>query len=421
MESNDVGALMRDGGFDVAYLVNQYPKVSHSFIRREILELERKGLRIFRISIRGWNEPLVDPEDIAEREKTIFVLEAGAISLLLSVLFQLLTSMSRLFSAARLAVGMMRGSDRPVIWHLIYLAEACWIARKLTRHGIRHIHAHFGTNPAEVAALASILANVTYSFTVHGPEEFDKVFAIHLAKKVQLSAFTVAISSYCRSQIYRVIGYDDWSKVKIVHCGIDREFADLDKIEASSSSKLVCVGRLCEQKGQLLLVEALGELNREGREFELLLVGDGELRAPIEELIRVHELSGKVRITGWASAERVKSEMLDARAVVLPSFAEGLPVVLIEAMSLGKPVLSTFVNGIPELVLDRENGWLFPAGSRERMLDCIRLCLEAAPEVLAAMGQAGRLRALSRHAISDQADILLRLFRDILAAGQSRE
>jgi colanic acid/amylovoran biosynthesis glycosyltransferase len=406
---------MKASAFDVAYLVNQYPKVSHSFIRREILELEKQGLRIFRLSVRGWDIPLVDPKDLLEHQKTTFVLKAGTFGLLLAVVSQFVSSPSRFWVAARLALSMMRGSDRLAVWHLVYLAEACWVAREIVRHRIPHIHAHFGTNPAEVAALASILAGVSYSFTVHGPEEFDKVFAIHLAKKVESSAFTVAISSFCRSQIYRVIGYDDWSKVKIVHCGIDEDFAALDQVEARDSVKLVCVGRLCEQKGQLMLVESLGELSREGRNFELVLVGDGELRKPIEDLVHKLGLSAQVRITGWATEEQVRKEMLDARAVILPSFAEGLPVVLMEAMILGKPVLSTFVNGIPELVIDRENGWLFPAGSRERMLDCIRHCLDASPEMLSSMGRSGRERALTRHGMSHQADILLGLFRGALA------
>jgi glycosyltransferase involved in cell wall biosynthesis len=404
-----------EGNFDIAYLVNQYPKVSHSFIRREIIELEKKGLRILRISIRGWNALLVDPQDLMEQQKTTFVLKAGALGLLRAVLVCIFVSPSRFIAATLLALSMMRGSDRPLIWHLIYLAEACWISRLIAENQIPHIHAHFGTNPAEVAALTSRLAMVTYSFTVHGPEEFDKVFAIHLAKKVQLSAFTVAISSFCRSQIYRVVDYEQWPKVKIVHCGIDGDFAKLERVDARDNTRLVCVGRLCEQKGQLLLVEALSQLRAEGRAVDLALVGDGELRGPIEALIRQLNLSSRVRITGWATAEQVRAEMLDARAVILPSFAEGLPVVLIEAMALGKPVLSTFAMGIPELVIDGESGWLFPAGSRAEMLHCIRLCLDASPNTLSEMGRSGRERALRRHSLESQVNELLGLFRDVLA------
>lgn len=402
---------MAEADFDVAYIVSHYPKVSHSFIRREILELEQRGLRIFRVSMRGWDVPLVDPEDIAELKRTTFVLKAGDVQILLAVLVQAITSPIRFYSAALLALQMMRGSDRPAIWHLFYLAEACWIAPQIRKRNISHLHAHFGTNPAEVAALTAILANVTYSFTVHGPEEFDKVHSIHLATKVERAAFTVAISSYCRSQIYRVTDYRLWNRIKVVHCGIDTGFAKLDTIESPGNNKLVCVGRLSEQKGQLLLVEAMADLSRERQDFELVLVGDGEFREPIETLIAKHGLSKQVRITGWATAEQVKHEMLNARAVILPSFAEGLPVVLMEAMILGRPVLSTFVAGIPELVVDGKTGWLFPAGSKRDMLDSIRKCLAAPVGVLQEMGRCGRARALERHDLSRQADLLLELFR----------
>ncbi|MBU6461131.1 MAG: glycosyltransferase [Bradyrhizobium sp.] len=396
--------------FDVAYIVSQYPKVSHSFIRREILELERRGLQIFRVSIRGWDIPLVDPIDIAELEKTTFVLKVGALQVLLACFTEVINFPIRFCSAALLALQMMRGSDRLAIWHLFYLAEACWIAPQIRQRKITHLHAHFGTNPTEVAALTAILADVTFSFTVHGPEEFDKVHSIHLAKMVKRATFTVAISSYCRSQIYRVTDYQLWDKIKIIHCGIDPEFAEVDAMEPPENNKLVCIGRLSEQKGQLLLVEAMADLFKERQDFELVLVGDGEFRAPIEKLIARHGLSKQIRIIGWATAAQVKREILSARAVILPSFAEGLPVVLMEAMTLGRPVLSTFVAGIPELVVDGKTGWLFPAGSKRDMLDAIRKCLVAPASVLQEMGRCGRARALKRHNLFRQADLLLELF-----------
>jgi colanic acid/amylovoran biosynthesis glycosyltransferase len=393
--------------FDIAYIVSQYPKVSHSFIRREILALEQRGLRIFRISMRGWDITLVDPADKAEAEKTTFVLKAGALSLLWACLVQAFKSPKRFCSATLLALRMMRGSDRLAIWHLFYLAEACWIAPQVQKRRISHLHAHFGTNPAEVAALTAILTGLTYSFTVHGPEEFDKVHSIHLAKKVESAAFTVAISSYCRSQIYRVTNHRSWDSIRVIHCGIDEAFTEIDQVEPLKNNRLVYVGRLSEQKGLFLLIEAIAEISKRRRDFELVLVGDGELRPA---MIAEHDLTSCVRITGWASSAQVKQEMSDARALILPSFAEGLPIVLIEAMALGKPVLTTFVNGIPELVLDGETGWLFPAGSRGAIADAILKCLETPADVLQAMGRAGRSRALARHSLSRQADMLIELF-----------
>jgi glycosyltransferase involved in cell wall biosynthesis len=398
----------------LAYLINQYPKVSHSFIRREIIALERRGWQILRLAIRGWDAELVDPEDVAELAKTTFVLKEGAPSLMKAVLGQVVRSPRRFFAALLLSVRMMRWSDRPFVWHLIYLAEACWITPQIKRNGITHMHAHFGTNSAEVAMLVSELADVTYSFTVHGPEEFDKARSLHLAEKARRAVFVVTVCSFGRGQLYRILDQKYWDKVKVVHCGIDRAFADLAAVMPSDSNRLVCVGRLCEQKGQILLVRAAATLAREGRKFELVLVGDGEHRDAIERLIAANNLGNCVTITGWASAARVKDEILNARALILPSLAEGLPIVLMEAMILGRPVLSTYVAGIPELVVDGGTGWLFPAGSEKALLDTVRACLDSSEETLKAMGDAARARALQRHNIDDQAKMLSGLFASIV-------
>jgi glycosyltransferase involved in cell wall biosynthesis len=410
-ESPQKVSMRSDGSTrQLAYLVSQYPKVTHSFIRREILALEKQGWQIFRLSTRGWDLELPDPEDVGERERTTFVLKDGFLPVVVATIKQILRSPQRFLPAVALAVRMMRRSDRPFIWHFFYLAEACWIVQQLKRRGIAHVHAHFGANNAELAMLIAQLAPISYSVTVHGPDEFDKPLAMKRA------TFVVAISSFTRAQIFRMLDYRDWDKVRVVHCGIDAAFAQLDAIMPSESNRLVCVGRLCEQKGQLLLVKAIPALVKEGRKFELILVGDGEHRAAVERLIAENNLGGCVSVTGWASAHRVKEEILRARALILPSFAEGLPVVLIEAMALGRPVLSTYVAGIPELVIDGKTGWLFPAGSEEDMLDAIRACLDAPKETLTAMGELGRARALERHDVMKEAEKLTSLFEAILPA-----
>ena len=188
-------AVSLHGKRRLAYLVSQYPKVSHSFIRREILALERCGWQIARFSIRGWDAELVDPDDIAEFAKTAFVLKGGASALAMAVLRQALRAPGRFLRTFALSLRMVRGSDRPFLWHLVYLAEACWLARRLTREGIAHLHVHFGTNPADVAMLVNALANISYSVTIHGPEEFDRGRHIHLGEKIRRASFVVAISS----------------------------------------------------------------------------------------------------------------------------------------------------------------------------------------------------------------------------------
>src|SRR6266851_4124657 len=361
----------------IAYLINQYPKISHSFIRREIQALERQGVSVMRIAIRGWNDRLVDSDDAQEQDRTRYVLQDGAYGLIVAFVRLLLMRPGRVFQALTLVVRIARRAERPLPVHLVYLAEACKIFFWLREQKIAHLHAHFGTNPAEVAMLVHVLGGPPWSFTVHGPEEFDKPYSIALAEKIRRSAFVVAISSYGRSQLYRLVDHAYWPKVHVVHCGLDRTFLDDFPIEPAPPRRFVCVGRLCEQKAQLLLLEAARLLAVKGVDFELVLAGDGEMRAEIDAFIEDHKLQSIVRVTGWISSAQVHKELLAARALVLPSFAEGLPVVIMEAMALRRPVISTFIAGIPELVCPGEHGWLVPAGDVEALVEAIKECIAA--------------------------------------------
>jgi glycosyltransferase involved in cell wall biosynthesis len=399
--------------YSVAYLVNQYPTVSHTFIRREIEALERRGVEVKRIAIRGWNGALPDPADAAERKATRYVLRDGPLALAAAVLRLTVTRPLRLLSALRLAWHLSRGAERPFAVHLVYLAEAARIVPWLKAAGTRHLHAHFGTNSATVALLAHALGGPPWSFTVHGPEEFDKAPLIALAEKARRAAFVAAISSYGRSQLYRLMRPADWPKVKVVPCGLAPEsFAAPADPPPSfpAARRLVCVGRLCEQKGQLLLVEAARRLRDRGAAFELVLAGDGELRRPIEAALAAAALTDRVRITGWIAGDAVRAELAAARALVLPSFAEGLPVAIMEAMALGRPVISTYVAGIPELVQHGTHGWLVPAGDPEALADAMQACLDAPVEVLARMGAAARERVAERHDVDAAAERLAGLF-----------
>lgn len=381
----------------VAYLVNQYPKVSHTFIRREIHALEGMGVQVDRFALRGWDGPVADAADLAERERTRYLLRSGLAALVMALLRQLVRQPVVFARALGLAMRMSRGSSRGALYHLAYLAEACVLRAELNNTGAVHLHAHFGTNTAEVAMLTRALGGPPYSFTVHGPEEFDSPQALGLREKIRRARNVVAISSFGRSQLWRWADLRDWPKVQVVHCGLDAAFFGPGAEPPNTAARLVCVGRLCEQKGQLLLIEACARLHADGQPFELVLAGDGEMRPEVEAAIARHGLAGSVRITGWVDSQRVRDEIAAARALVLPSFAEGLPVVLMEALAVGRPVLSTYVAGIPELVRDGVEGWLFEAGSVDAAAQAMRRCLQAPVEELRRMGEAGRARVLERH------------------------
>jgi len=395
----------------IAYFINQYPKVSHSFIRREILALERQGVEVQRIALRGWDAEVQDAEDVSERDKTRYVLQGGLKGLLAPTWQVLRAQPGRFFRALRLAMRLGLRADRSWPYHMVYLAEACQVLQWLQAGEAKHVHAHFGTNSTEVVMLANALGGPAYSFTVHGPEEFDKPQFLHMGEKVRRAAFVAAVSSYGRSQLFRWVAHEHWAKVKVVHCGLERGFHEVPPVAVPTAPRLVCVGRLCEQKGQLLLLEAARRLAAESIAFELVLAGDGEMRGEIEALIARHGLQQHVRITGWISSAQVREEILAARALVLPSFAEGLPVVIMEAMALRRPVLTTYVAGIPELVRPGENGWLFPAGAVDELTTAMADCLAQPAEALQRMGEAAYQRVLQRHDIDTEAARLAGYFK----------
>jgi colanic acid/amylovoran biosynthesis glycosyltransferase len=392
----------------IAYFINQYPKVSHSFIRREILALQAQGFEVQRIALRGWNESLPDSKDRDERERTRYVLRNGLLGLLPTMLFAILRSPRRFISAVALALQLSHRTDRRYAHHFACVAEACRVLAWMRDFGANRIHAHFGTNSAEVALFTHVIGGVCYSFTVHGPEEFMR--PIGLEEKIRHATFVVAVSSFGRSQLYLRSNPADWAKIKVIHCGLEKSFHNDSVSDPKSAARLVCVGRLCEEKGQLLLIEAAARLVAKGIELELVLAGDGPLRAQIEDSIERHRLRAHVRITGWISSGDVRSEILAARALVLPSFAEGLPVVIMEAMALRRPVLSTYIAGIPELIRPGENGWLIAAGSIDELASAMEDCLSKSGAVLQQMGESGYSRVIERHSADTEARKLAQLF-----------
>jgi glycosyltransferase involved in cell wall biosynthesis len=395
----------------IAYLINQYPKVSHTFIRREILALERHGFEIMRISIRGWDNDLVDDADIAERDGTRYVLRRGWLAMAGAMLTCCTLRPDRFVRAFALAVRLGWRAERPLPFHLVYLAEACLILGWLQKHGVQHLHAHFGTNSAEVAALVHELGGPPFSFTVHGPEEFDKARFIGLPEKISRASFVVAISSFGRSQLLRLVDHHKWSKIRVVRCGLDPDFYGVPATY-SDARHLVCVGRFCEEKGQLLLIEAARRLAEAGPQFTLTLAGDGEFRPAIEALIKEYGLEARVCITGWVNNDEVRRQVLQARALVLPSFAEGLPVVIMEAMALHRPVISTYIAGIPELVCDGKHGWLVPSGDVEALVRAIKACLETPVEVLRRMSDSAFQQVVKYHDVKLEAGKLAELIKE---------
>jgi glycosyltransferase involved in cell wall biosynthesis len=392
---------------------------SLTFIRREIAALEALGRPVARYAVRDSGLPRVDPDDQLEFERTRRLLDAGPIGLLGAMLADLATRPGRFLRAVGATWRIGRRSGRGIAVHLAYLAEACLLRRWADRDGVEHIHVHFGTNPATVALLCRVLGGPSFSLTVHGPEEFDSPRALALGEKVHHAAFVVAISSFGRSQLWRWSEPGDWDKVQVVRCGLDRSFLDQPATDPPDRPHLLNIGRLDPQKGQLVLVEAASELARRGREFRLTLIGDGMMRPALEELIDRRGLRDRVILAGWRSGPEVREALESSRALVLSSFAEGLPVVIMEALALHRPVISTAIAGIPELVRPGESGWLVPAGAVTELADAMEAALDASPEELRRMGAAGASRVAADHDVSREAARLSSYF-PIVRPGPTR-
>ena len=394
----------------IGYLVNTYPRPSHSFIRREIAALEALGFDIHRFSMRGEAQALKDPADRQEHDRTERILEAGGPRLLGDLARAAGANAGQLRRAISMAHARAQAGESSLARQLIYLAEGARIAARSKALGLQHIHAHFGTNSARVAGFSRLLGGPPFSFTVHGPEEFDRPQPLDLGGKLALSEFCVTVSSFGRSQMYRWADSADLDKVRVVHCGLDLDRWRDPAPMPQGPLHLVAVGRFAEQKGFGLLIRAFAQAWGKNPALRLSLVGDGELRPLIQQVIAAEGMEPAVSLLGWQDETGVRDAIDAAHALVTPSFAEGLPVVLMEAMARARPVIGTYIAGIPELVRPGQDGWLVPAGDADALAQAMLDAAACAPQALSEMGQSALARVTARHDIRESARRLAALF-----------
>ena len=391
----------------VAYLLNTYPVPSGTFIKREIAALERQGTPITRFAVRPWDGgELVDADDRAEHEKTHYILKAGMPAILKATARVKLRRLGRWLKASQVAGKLALRAQNP-LKPFIYLMEAAYLLEQTEAQGITHIHAHFGTNAAAVAMLCHLLGGPTYSFTVHGPDELHDAPFQAYDLKIGHAAFIAAITDFARAELLRIGGYEHADKIHVVPCGLDlRDFKPTEAV--TEKPHFVCVGRLCPQKAQRLIPEAIAPIAQEHPDLHIELVGDGEDRELIESEIARLGLQQHITLSGWADNSEVRAKISASRALLLPSFAEGLPIVIMESFALKRPVISTYIAGIPEL-LDSGCGWIVPAGSVPKLRRAIEDAIIASPKSMTEMGQEGRARIEARHDIEGSAKLLREL------------
>ena len=397
----------------IAYLINLYPSVSHSFIRREIRALEDMGVEVERFALKGWDSTLVDPADKAELAHTRHTLKDGLSRLLIGALGFASRHPGRFLAGLRLALRMSRGSVRPWPYHVVYLAHAIRILRWLDGSGVTHCHAHFGTNSAEIAALLREIGGPTFSFTTHGSEVFDEPKRHALPIKAEGATALVTSCAYIGSQMMYHIPERFWSKVKVVHCGLAADSFDDMPAPLPDALVFLSVGRLSPEKGHMILLEAFAKVSAAHPDARLVIAGDGPTRAMLEARIAALGLGAAVEITGWVTAAQVRDALRAARCLVHPSFAEGLPVVIMEAMAAFRPVIATYVAGIPELVRDGSTGWLVPAGQVDDLAEAMLACAVMPDADLMRMARTGAARVAERHDARIEAAKLKALFESV--------
>ena len=385
----------------IAYLTNQYARASDTFIRNEVVELRARGHVVETFSIRRPpDDAVIDADVAAERATTCYILSIGRLSFATTVLKAIGVHPGRAVRGFLTAMRLSQPGLRARAMHFFYFLEAVYLATRLRALRIDILHNHIAENSATVALLASELSDVPFSMTVHGPGIFFHPAEWALGTKIARAAFTACITDFCKSQCMLHSRLADWPKLSVVRCGVGRLFEAAVPVPPPAAPRLLFVGRLCEEKGLPLLIDAVARRVRAGGRIELAIVGDGPLRGYVQAFVEQHRLSAAITLLGWRGSADIVDELQRSRALVLPSFAEGLPVVIMEALALGRPVIATAIAGIPELVRDGENGWSIPAGSVEALEAAIGNVVDAPVETLRTMGLRGARRVGELHSLA---------------------
>ena len=345
----------------IAYLVTEYPARSHTFIRREVHALRARGISIATFSVRRPpRETVSSTQDRESLKETWYILPPNLISLVAAHLSALVRRPGRYLRVLYLSLRHRVAGIRGLSFSLIYFAEAIILARELKRRQIDHLHTHFANSGAIVGLLASRYLELPWSFTLHGISETDYPAGVLLGKKIEAASFVACASYFGRAQAMRVVSPEHWPKISVVRCAIDLSaIPSRTRPDTHPHPRVICVGRLSPEKGYLGLLEAFAKVRAPGVDAELVIIGDGPERVRIERAIDKLNLRASVSLEGALDEHSTLQQIADADILVLPSFMEGLPVVLMEAMALGLPVIASRVAGVPELVTDNHNGLLF--------------------------------------------------------------
>jgi len=403
-------------GVRLAYLTTHYPALSHTFILREVAALRRLGVEVHTISLRrASGEHLLSRENRDAHHSTYAIRPARVRGLLAAHVGALARHPRSYLATLAEALRRARPGARGRLWQVFYFGEAIVLWSHCTGLGVRHIHAHHGSAPADAALLAAWFGRhakrgpCTWSLTLHGPNELCDVSRFSLAEKVRRADAVVCISHFARSQLMALVDDREWAKLRVVHCGvIPSEYGHLSE-PPPARPQVLCVGRLVPEKGHGVLLRAVARLVKEGHDVEAVLVGSGPLRTRLEQLASDLAIADRVVFRGALGQDELRRCYASASLCCSSSFAEGVPVVLMEAMACGVPVIATAISGVRELVSDGDCGLLVTPGRVGELSRAITALL-GSPALAARLASAGRQRVWREFDVDRCAAELAELF-----------
>ena len=400
-------------GLRIAYMTGVYPRATDTFIQREVAALRQQGVHVETFSLRPpADKEITGPEQQSERQGTYYVQPPRPLTILKAHLAMLLASPRRYFSALRTALFVRAPGLKSLVWQVAYFVEAGVVAHRMRRAGLVHLHNHFSNSSCSVSILVAEMGGFTFSFTMHGPSEFFEPHYWRIDEKLRRALFVACISHFCRSQAMVFAPQEKWDKLHIVHCGVNP--ADFTPVtHTGQGSNLLFVGRLAGVKGLPVLLEAVAALRKDRPDVRLTLAGDGPDRESLVLLARRLGIEQNVAFLGYQSQRQVRELLGRTDAFVMASFAEGVPVVLMEAMAAGVPVVATRIAGIPELVEDGVSGFLVPPGDAQALAEKVDLLLRD-PVVRTSMGARGREKVEREFNLAREADKLCRILTGAL-------
>lgn len=362
----------------LAYICGEYPRATDTFIQREVASLRKAGLRIETISVRRPQpQEQGTEEQLKERQRTFYLLPCSPWRLLSVHLKLFFNSPGRYFRGLWLALTVRSPGLRSLLYQVFYFAESGLVASRMKQLGVTHVHNHAPDSSGYVAMLAAAIGDLTYSMTLHGFGILSEPSKWRLKEKIERSLFTICVSHHALSQAMLWSNRESWNRLHVVHCGIEPEKTKLRQ-HSGSGRNILFVGRLDHVKGLPLLFEAFSVLIPDDPALHLHIVGDGPQRQDLQSMAIKKQLMNHITFHGYKSQTELRELFQKADVFVMSSFAEGIPVVLMEAMAFGTPVVAPRITGIPELIDDGVNGLLTIPGNIESLVSCIETLLKDA-------------------------------------------